>query len=340
MPQRSPERAEKSAAEYGREAVSHWSEAARFAARALAERKREKNTTGSLTEELTPGEKVTSEAGELADAVLAKFGKTGKLAAKAGVGRRAVKHLLPEGMESGGGGNEEEDEGGSEGEEGGTRAEAEDDHLFDQTAPMPIQESIDVAVPVAAVFDLCTRFEELPRFCERIDAVEVEDDTHLAVDAKIGTRQRELAIEIVGEEPEERLDWDCADGFEHTGVLSFHPLAPRLTRLELTIEPASEGTIERALRMLGLPERAIRQELRRFKAYAELWDEANEYRSADFKDPASEEAEEEEEPTDEEDSEEEEEPAEEEEGDEGEDEEAVEDEEDLEDEELEPAGKG
>ncbi len=233
---------EKGAAEYGREALAQFRDAARYGARALAERK----------------------------------------ARRGGVGHGLVERVLPALRAGGEHGARRED---------GARADAEggdDDHLFDASAPLPIQESIDVAVPVAAVFDLCTRFEELPRFSEHIEEVEVEDDTHLTVTLKLSRRTEEVPIEIVGEEPEERLDWEGVDGVPHSGVVTFHPLAPRLTRLELTIEQDSEGLRERLLRRVGVPERTVRQELRRFKAYAELWDEANEYRSADFKALASE----------------------------------------------------
>jgi uncharacterized membrane protein len=243
--------ADKSAAEYGREALAHWMDAARFGARALSERK------GS-----------------------------------GGLGRRLVEKLLPAGgaAEDGEPATEESPDEDGRGRRR-PQADADDEHLFDATAPLPIQESVDVAVPVAAVFDLCSRFEELARFSERISEVEVEDDSHFTVEVKIGGRYQEVALEVIGEEPEERLDWEAVDGFAHAGVVSFHPLAPRLTRVELTIEPESEGPLERLLRLGGLPERAIRQELRRFKAYAELWDEANDYRSADFKDPGTEAAE-------------------------------------------------
>jgi uncharacterized membrane protein len=330
--------ADKSASDYGREALSHWAEAARLGARALAERKqlksageatgKEASGVGGAVKERLQGRLPSSgeagdELGQLADAALAKFGKGGKLAAKAGVGRRVVKRFMPEWE----GGGEGEGEGDNGGEAEAPAAAAEDEHLFDDTAPMPIQESIDVAVPVAAVFDLCSRYEELARFSERIEEVEVEDDSHVALAAKIGARRQTVVLEVVGVEPEERLDWEAVEGFAHAGVVSFHPLAPRLTRVELTIEPESEGKVERLLRLAGLPERAIRQELRRFKAYAELWDEANDYRSADFKDPgtdaaAADEAAEEE-PEDEEPEEEIDEEA----------------EEPLEEEELEPAGE-
>jgi uncharacterized membrane protein len=292
---------EKGAGEYAQEALAQFREAAHLGSRALAERKAAKAAangssrgggsslkehlpdTGKVKEHLPDPGRIGGGLGDMADASLAKMGFPGKLAAKVGVGHRVVEKLLPDVLVPG-------DEGGEAGEgdaEAEAEAPAEDEHLFDATTPLPIQESIDVAVPVAAVFDLCNRFEELPRFSDRIDAVEVEDDTHLAVTMKLGGHQKVLELEIVGEEPEERLDWDGVEGVEHSGVVTFHPLAPRLTRVELTIEQAQEGMRERLLRRVGHPERLVRQELRRFKAYAELWDEANDFKSADFKDPAS-----------------------------------------------------
>jgi uncharacterized membrane protein len=335
---------EKGAAELGREALTQFRDAARYGAKALAERKaargasKAKDAVASKAKEGGAGE-----LGELADAALARFGKKGKLASKVGVGHRLVDRLLPEPAEEV---DEESESESADGADGAESAESEDvqgdgtpdgdEHLFDARTPIPIQESIDVAVPVAAAFDLCLRFEELPRFSDRIEEVDVEDDTHLTVLAKVGAHRRTLAIEIVGEEPEERLDWDGVEGIEHSGVLTFHPLAPRLTRIEVTIEQSSEGLRERLLRSVGLPERTVRQELRRFKAYAELWDEANDFKSADFKDPASEPPEEDV-PEDEEAPEDEEPPEDEADLEEEPDEEA---EEPLEDEEAEPAVQG
>ena len=320
---------EKGAGEYGREALSQFRDAARYGAKALAERKAAAGASkgAAALKERAAGGGAAAELGELADAALARFGKKGKLAAKMGVGHRLVDRLLPESREDGEEGAEADAPEPEEAAAGG--APGDDDHLFDARTPIPIQESIDVAVPVAAAFDLCTRFEELPRFSDRIEEVDVEDDTHLAILVKLGRHRQTLALEIVGEEPEERLDWDGVEGVEHSGVLTFHPLAPRLTRVELTIEQTSERLRERLLRTVGMPERAVRQELRRFKAYAELWDQANDYKSADFKDPASSPPAAEEPPEDEEEGDEE--PP------EDEDEVA---EEPLEDEEAEPAASG
>jgi hypothetical protein len=52
--------------------------------------------------------------------------------------------------------------------------------------------------------------------------------------------------------------------------VSFHELAPRLTHIELTVELEPDGVVEKVTRATHLTERAIRSELQRFKAHAEL----------------------------------------------------------------------
>jgi uncharacterized membrane protein len=163
---------------------------------------------------------------------------------------------------------------------------------------LPIQASIDIAVPVGAVFALCTEYGDFPEFLDRVESVEV-DGSSLEVVAKVGGAVRELAIEVMDERPDERLDWQCDEGFEHSGVISLHPLAPRLTRLELTVERQPEGLGERFTRRVGLTQRTIEEELRRFKAYAELWEEADEFEDADSQVPEEEPEGEGEEPVDE-----------------------------------------
>ena len=47
---------------------------------------------------------------------------------------------------------------------------------------------------------------------------------------------RQFEAEIVEQRPDERIEWDVAEGLAHTGVVTFHELAPRLTRLEVTLD--------------------------------------------------------------------------------------------------------
>lgn len=266
--------AEKGPAEYGREALSQWVDAARYGMRALAARREATKDRVPLRERLDPTRTDKGgKAGDMADMALSKLGKPGRLASKVKLGSRLVERVSPSGEKAE---PAEEGNGGAENAASDANGVAKGDGVG-AGAPLPIQGAIDVALPVAAVFDLCTRFAEYPQIVDRVLAVEVEDDTHFTVVARAARRRHELAIELLDELPEERLDWECAGDLEHSGVLTLHPLAPRLTRIELTIERGSEGPVEHLGRILELPERGLRQELRRFKAVAELWEEGKGY---------------------------------------------------------------
>jgi len=255
------QRQAKGAADYGREALSQWSEAARYGGRALAARLREGGGSSdgpSLRERLDPSQ--TEKGGRLggaADAALARLGKPGKLASNVSLGSRIVDRM------GGGSGNGAAEEPPSE----------DDDAQTDDGVPLPIQESIDVAVPLGGAFELCSQFLDFPDYLDRMVEVEEADESHFVFVAKALRRLHELEVEIVDERQDERIEWECTGELGHTGVLTFHPLAPRLTRLELTIERRPEGVSERLARQVHLPERAIQAELHRFKAHAELLDE-------------------------------------------------------------------
>jgi uncharacterized membrane protein len=264
---------EKGAGTYAREALSEWGKAARYGARAIAAKRRERSDERPpLKERLNPA--TTDKGGRLgdvADVVLSKLGTPGKLASKASVGSRIVERMRD--RKDAVGSPSEADEAQTPKAEAREQPSQADANGFGDGGPVPIQESLDVAVPLRAAYALCTRFEEYPEFLDRVAEVDEIDDTHVSFVAKVRGRPRELDVEIIDTRPNERLDWECAGEVEHSGVISFHRLAPRLTRMELTVELQPEGLLERVSRATHLTERAIRDELHRFKAYAELWEE-------------------------------------------------------------------
>jgi uncharacterized membrane protein len=138
---------------------------------------------------------------------------------------------------------------------------------------MPIQQAVDVAVPVRDAYDLWTQFEEWPRFMHRIESVEQVDDAKVAFTTKIWGFKKRFEAQIVEQRPDERIEWDVKEGVAHTGVATFHKLAPRLTRIEVSIDVEPEGLVEKSGRGLRFTKRAVRADLHRFKAFAELNEE-------------------------------------------------------------------
>jgi cobalamin biosynthesis protein CobT len=135
---------------------------------------------------------------------------------------------------------------------------------------MPVQQAVDVAVPLETAYNQWTQFEEWPNFMHRVTNVTQEDDCTVSFSTKIWTRKREFTAKIETQRPDQRIKWKVSQGIEHTGVVTFHEIAPRLTRIELTFDVAPGGMIEKAARGMRNIKRAARADLHRYKAFIEM----------------------------------------------------------------------
>jgi uncharacterized membrane protein len=135
---------------------------------------------------------------------------------------------------------------------------------------MPVQQSVDVAAPIDVVYDQFTQFEDYPKFMHRVESVEQSDDVHVTFNAKVWGIRRQWEVEIVEQRPDERIVWKSVSGLSHTGVVTFHDLAERLTRIELNLDVDPHGPIEKMGRGMRFVKRAARADLHRFKAYVEM----------------------------------------------------------------------
>jgi uncharacterized membrane protein len=232
--------AERRPSDHAREALSEWGQAVRYAGQALRP-------------------KAAGRVGHAADALISKLGAPGALASKLGAGSRIVERMRG---------------GGHAGTNG--RGTSNDDGSWDHEMPIPIQESMEVAVPVKTAYALCTRFADYPEFIDRVESAEEIDESTVAFEAKVRGVRRRIELEIVDERPNRRIDWEGTGGLEHSGVISFHPLAPSLTHIELTVDLEPQDLVQRLTRAAHLTARAIRADMHRFKAYAELWQEDEE----------------------------------------------------------------
>ena len=188
-----------------------------------------------------------SVGGKLKESVSEKFDEAG---GAGGLVKEAASGLLPGGGGSGGG------KGGMPGVGKGRR--------------MPVQQSVDVAVPVETAYNQFTQFEDWGEFMHRVTHVTQEDDCTVSFATKIWTRKREFKAEIETQRPDERIKWKVSQGITHTGVVTFHELAPRLTRIELNMDLEPGGLIEKAARGMRHVKRAARADLHRFKAFIEM----------------------------------------------------------------------
>jgi len=138
---------------------------------------------------------------------------------------------------------------------------------------MPVQQAIDIGIPVTAAYNHFTQFEEWPKFMHRVQSVSQDDETHLKFKTKIWLFSREFTAEIEQQRPDERIQWNVTEGITHHGVATFHELAPRLTRVEINVDVEPSGLIEKSARGMRHVKRAIRADLHRFKAYVMMNEE-------------------------------------------------------------------
>ena len=135
---------------------------------------------------------------------------------------------------------------------------------------MPVQQSMDVAVPIETVYNQWTQFEEWPQFMHRVTRVTQDDPCRVSFATKIWAKTKEFTAAIETQRPEERIKWRVEQGITHTGVVTFHELAPRLTRVELSVDVDPGSLLEKAVRGMRHIKRAMRADMHRFKAYIEM----------------------------------------------------------------------
>jgi uncharacterized membrane protein len=216
------------------------------------------------------GGQAKGKASEMASDAVSSIGDQAKQAAKGA----AVSKLKPGSSEDEGGGLLSKLKPGS--------SDQGDDDEQGRAAPghggsgrrMPIQQSVDVAVPIKVAYNRWTLFEDWPEFMHRFETVEQPDDTTLSFSTKFWGITRRFEAEIVEQRPDQRIEWNVTEGPAHTGVVTFHELADRLTRIEVSMDVEPHGLLEKTARGMRFTKRAVRADLHRFKALIELDEEA------------------------------------------------------------------
>jgi uncharacterized membrane protein len=203
------------------------------------------------------GGQAKDKVSDVASGAISSIGDQAKDAAKGAV----VSKLKPGSGGDGESGEEGEQGRAAPGQGGGGRR-------------MPIQQSVDVAVPIKVAYNRWTLFEDWPEFMHRVESVDQVDDTTLSFSTKVWGITKRFEASILEQRPDQRIEWTTTEGLAHTGVVTFHKLADRLTRIEISLDVEPHGMLEKMGRGMRFTKRAVRGDLHRFKALIELEDEA------------------------------------------------------------------
>jgi uncharacterized membrane protein len=140
--------------------------------------------------------------------------------------------------------------------------EAADNHR------LPIQLSIDVAVPIHVAWQEWISWGSLPEGVHRIEGVERDGES--LVGRIAGPRGVDWEAEIKDEREDESFAWRSVAGTDVAGLATFHHISERLTRIELDLDVVPTNPSEALTLATHLAHRHAAADLRRFKAHVEF----------------------------------------------------------------------
>jgi uncharacterized membrane protein len=140
--------------------------------------------------------------------------------------------------------------------------------LVEQLRRVPVQVSLDVAVPVAVAYDEWMQLDFLPEGGHRVQAIKRRGRQLLGeIRGSSGTHR--WKAEIRDARRDESFAWRSTRGSDVAGLVTFHRLGDRLTRLELNLDIVPVNMSEAIALTLRLSDRMALADLRRFKLRVE-----------------------------------------------------------------------
>ncbi|MGV9255648.1 SRPBCC family protein [Streptomyces sp. NPDC003697] len=133
-----------------------------------------------------------------------------------------------------------------------------------------VKETVEVEVPVRTAYNQWTQFESFPHFMDGVEEIRQLDDRHTHWVTKISGVKREFDTEIVDQLPDERITWRTTSGeTQQKGMVRFERVDDTHTRVELVMDIEPSGVAEKTGDLLGVMDRRIKGDMKRFKQYIE-----------------------------------------------------------------------
>ncbi|MFF3492804.1 SRPBCC family protein [Streptomyces sp. NPDC002795] len=143
--------------------------------------------------------------------------------------------------------------------------------------PTVIIEFIDVGVDLRTAYDQWTQYQDFSTFAKGVKNANRADDVTSDWQLKVFWSNRSWKAHTTDQHPDDRIAW-TSEGAKGTtkGVVSFHPMADRLTRVLLLIEYYPKGLFEKTGNIWRAQGRRARLDLKHFARYVTLRGEAPE----------------------------------------------------------------
>lgn len=131
-----------------------------------------------------------------------------------------------------------------------------------------IVEHIDVGVPIDVAYNQWTQFQDFPSFTKKVQNVAQIADEKVSWTAKVLWSTRTWESTIIDQVPEDHIIWrsEGEKGYVD-GVVTFHELAPNLTRVMVVLEYHPQGLFEKTGNIWRAQGRRARLELKFFQRH-------------------------------------------------------------------------
>ncbi|WP_326654455.1 SRPBCC family protein [Streptomyces sp. NBC_01750] len=139
---------------------------------------------------------------------------------------------------------------------------------------MNIVEVLDVGVPLRTAYDYWTQYDQFSSFTKGVRDVSMSDEMSSDWKVKVGPSSRSFKATVQEQIPDDRIVW-TSEGPKGTtrGAVSFHELAPTLTRIVLVVEYYPSGFFEKTGNLWRAQGRRMRLDFKHFQRYVTLTDE-------------------------------------------------------------------
>lgn len=139
---------------------------------------------------------------------------------------------------------------------------------------MNIIEVLDVGVPLRDAYDYWTQYDRFSSFAKGVQDVSMDEEMSSDWKVKVGPSARSFKATVQEQIPDERIVW-TSEGAKGTtrGAVSFHELAPSLTRIVLVMEYYPSGFFEKTGNLWRAQGRRVRLDFKHFQRYVTLTEE-------------------------------------------------------------------
>ncbi|MFJ8146479.1 SRPBCC family protein [Streptomyces sp. NPDC096048] len=134
-----------------------------------------------------------------------------------------------------------------------------------------IMETVDIGVPLRTVYDQWTRLQDFSGFTKGVRSVSANDEVTSDWNVKVGPSSRSWKATVQEQVPDERIVWTSEGAKGSTrGAVTFHELAPRLTRVVVVVEYYPAGFFEKTGNLWRAQGRRLRLDLKHFARHVTL----------------------------------------------------------------------